>query len=129
MSGQIKVFDKMTVERLRLILIFGELIWIGAAFYYYFNYEDCFSMFAPFIFVLNMLTLLPFYGIIKKMKNSYHEDVFHLSDHTEAGEKNLLDEPFGIWEKVCLGFYITSNSFLLGFLLYWTFYWRFYWLF
>lgn len=119
MEKDIRVFENITADQLRMILIFGELVWLLIAALAYYFYPESFIVYAPMLLVFNVLSMLPFPGIMRKAKNEYKEEVLHYAGASENDEVDSDTEKLGVRERTCIGFYCVSNAFLIIFVGFW----------
>jgi len=116
---ELRLFENLTPDKLRSILIFGELTWLMVAGLAYYFYRDFFGVYAPIILVFNVLTLLPFPNIMRKASGDYNEEVLHYSGASDSDEGDLDSDKLGVWERACVGFYCVTNAILILFVAYW----------
>lgn len=103
---------------LKRIVFILELVWVFAGAMVYYFFQDQFWMYLPLVAVINILTLTPLFGILKKLNNADLVDSeVSLDSHlynAESTSKLISDA----WEKACVGYYVLTNGLLITFVLY-----------
>lgn len=108
--NELKGIVNITAERLRLVVILFEAIWISIGVFVYSQYPDIFFRYAPFMGIVNALTLMPLPGIFKVLRQGESEEILYDASRDDESDQ----EPLGVWERSCIWYFVITNSVLIA---------------
>jgi ABC-type bacteriocin/lantibiotic exporter with double-glycine peptidase domain len=118
MASDLGIFNSLTSEFLRRIVIVIEVTCVLFGLIIYNQLPNVFFVFFPFLIAVHLLTLLALPSVFKKMNKEKQEELLHFSEVQDQDE-NLTD--VDLWDRAAVGFYIVSNTGLIISIFYWVF--------
>ena len=113
MSKKSKFWKRFTAQKLLTGVVLVETILIVESLGFYKEDQGFFLRYIPFIVVVNGLSLLPIYGVMKTLRKKDEHASQSLDDYRDEKWMKKVDTKLDLWHKSTIFYYFLLNTIIM----------------